>query len=90
MKEECKKNFERISEYLDGELNHNVCQHIEEHLKTCPECRSCVDALKKTVDLCKKSTREEIPRDMQNRLRSKLMECFGKREPSRESESSLT
>ena len=82
MKEACKKNFERISEYLDGELNQNVCQQIENHLKTCPECRSCVDALKKTVDLCKQSTREEIPQDMRNRLRNKLRECFGKEEPN--------
>ena len=92
MKEECKKNFERISEYLDGELSLNVCQQIEEHLKRCPECRACLDALKKTVDLCKKSAREEIPRDMRNRLRSKLRECFGKKDPAPggESESSFT
>ena len=84
MKEDCKKNFERISEYLDGELGHDACQQIEEHLKSCPECRACVDALKKTVDLCKKSARENIPQDMRKRLRSKLRECFGKKEPKQQ------
>ena len=77
MKEECKKNFERISEYLDGELGPDDCQQIEQHLKACPECRDCFDALKKTIDLCRKSAREEIPGDMRKRLRSKLRDCFG-------------
>ncbi|MCD6294064.1 MAG: zf-HC2 domain-containing protein [Deltaproteobacteria bacterium] len=77
MKEDCKKNFERISEYLDGELGPDDCQQIEQHLEECPECRDCFDALKKTIDLCKKNAQEEIPGDMQNRLKSKLRECFG-------------
>ena len=77
MKEECKKNFERISEYLDGELGPDDCQQIEQHLKECPECQDCFDALKKTIDLCRKSAREEIPEEMRKRLRSKLRDCLG-------------
>ena len=79
MKDDCKKNFERISEYLDRELGPEDCRRIEEHLMGCPECQDCFDALKKTIDLCRKSAREEIPGDMRNRLRSKLRECFGDR-----------
>lgn len=77
MKEDCKKYFESISEYLDGELGSDDCQQIEQHLKECPECQDCFDALKKTIDLCRKSTREEIPEDMRKRLRSKLRDCLG-------------
>ena len=77
MKEDCKKNFERISEYLDGELGPLDCQQIEQHLMECPECQDCFDALKKTIDLCRKSAREEIPGDMRERLRSKFRDCFG-------------
>ena len=33
MKEECKKDFERMSEYLDGELNDDICREIENHLR---------------------------------------------------------
>jgi len=77
MKENCKQNFEKISEYLDGELGRDVCLQIEQHLKECPDCQSCVEALKKTIDLCKKSAQEEIPQDMRERLRSKLRDCFG-------------
>jgi anti-sigma factor (TIGR02949 family) len=77
MKEDCKKIFERISEYLDGELGPDTCQEIEQHLMECPECMDCFDALKKSIALCRKSTREEIPQDMRERLRSKLKDCFG-------------
>ena len=76
MNENCKKNFEKISEYLDGELGPDACQQIEQHLMECPKCRDCFDALKKSIDLCRKSTREEIPKDMRERLRIKLRDCF--------------
>ena len=78
MKEDCRKNFEKISEYLDGELGHDECRQIERHLNDCPECRDCVDALKKTIALCRKSAREKIPEDMRKRIRSRLRDCFHK------------
>ena len=77
MTEDCKKNFERISEYLDGELAPDICRQIEQHLMECPECQDCFDALKKSIALCRKSTREEIPQDMRERLRKRLRDCFG-------------
>ena len=78
MKEDCQKNFEKISEYLDGELGHDECRQIEQHLNTCPACQDCFAALKKTIDLCRKSAPEKIPEDMRKRLRAKLRDCFGK------------
>jgi len=56
-------------------------RQLEQHLKQCPECRNCFDALKKTVTLCKKNNREEIPGEMQERLRMKLRDCFDRRLP---------
>lgn len=76
MNENCIKNFERISEYLDGELEADECRVIERHLKDCPECQDCVDTLKKTIALCKQSPQDEIPEEMRKRLRSKLRDCF--------------
>ena len=76
MKEECKKDFERISEYLDGELNHDICREIENHFRHCPECRECVDSLRKSIELCKKAAEEKITPDMRRRLRAALRDCF--------------
>ena len=76
MNEECKKDFERLSEYLDGELNADTCREIENHLHDCPECKECVDSLRKSNDLCKKAAEEKITPEMKGRLRSALHDCF--------------
>ena len=39
MREDCKKDFEKLSEYLDGELDDDACREIERHFRDCPECR---------------------------------------------------
>ena len=72
----CKRYFEKISEYLDGELDTAACLEIEVHLKECPECRRCVDSLKKTIDLCRETAQEKVPSEMRARLKSALQECF--------------
>ena len=76
MNEECKKDFERISEYLDGELNDDICREIENHFRQCPECRECVDSLRKSIELSKKAAEEEITPDMRDHLRAALRDCF--------------
>ena len=76
MKEHCKKDYERLSEYLDGELDDDLCREIEEHLRHCPECRKCLDSLGKSIDLCKKTAEEEITPEMKEHLRAALRNCF--------------
>lgn len=76
MHEGCKKHFERISEFLDGELEEPLCEEIQKHLETCPECRRCVESLKRTVDVLKRTPREAIPEDTKERLRESLRKCL--------------
>ena len=78
MKEDCKKHFEKISEYLDGELDDRICKEIEEHLQDCPECQDCLDSLKRSIQLCKEVRNEEMPADIRERLRSSLREYLKK------------
>ena len=76
MKNDCVKCFQRISEYLDGELEEKICLKIDKHLRECPECRDYVDSLRKTIQLCKGTTMEEIPGDIHDRIRSKIRELL--------------
>lgn len=76
MKEDCKKHFKRISEYLDGELDERACKEIEANLEKCPECLECLHSLKKSIQLCKEAGEEEMPADIKDRLRSNLRDCF--------------
>jgi len=78
MREDCKKDFERLSEYLDGELDDDVCREIERHFRHCPECRECVATMKKTIQLCKAVANEKIPSDARERLMSMLRQCFSR------------
>ncbi len=72
----CKNYFEKLSEYLDGELDRRTCHEIEAHLKTCPECRHCADSLKKTIQLCRETSKEKVPSEMRARLKTALQECL--------------
>jgi RNA polymerase sigma-70 factor (ECF subfamily) len=59
MEHNCRKYFERISEFIDGELDDSLCRTIQAHLGNCPECRSCIESLKKTIALCKNTPKED-------------------------------
>jgi len=77
MREDCRRDYERLSEYLDGELDPDTCREMERHFCECPECRKCVESMKKTIQLCKEAATEEVPVEARKRLRSMLQACFG-------------
>lgn len=77
MMQDCKAYFQRISEYLDGELDDDICNRIDTHLSQCPECRECLDSLRRTIELCKRAAGETIPADAGRRLRAKIKEFLG-------------
>jgi anti-sigma factor RsiW len=41
--------FERLSEYLDGELTPADCAHIEEHIRDCPPCVAFLESLRSCI-----------------------------------------
>ena len=62
-----------MSEYIDGELDGQLCAELEAHMDSCPDCKIVVDTLKKTVQLVQNSGREtELPQDVRQRLFSRL------------------
>ena len=76
MKKDCKKHFKQISEYLDGEMDIDIAKKIEAHLLECPQCRDCVDSLKRTIRLCKEASKETMPEEIRTRLHSTLKQCI--------------
>ena len=42
----CLAVFARLSEYVDGELSDEECQHLEEHMADCPPCVEFLRSLK--------------------------------------------
>ena len=65
----CLEMFEKLSEYIDGELDHATCEEIEKHANNCVACLSCMETLKKTVALCKNAQEQPVPREFSRKLK---------------------
>ncbi len=65
----CHKLLGSLSEYVDGELDDELCAMLEQHLEDCENCRIVVDSLRKTVYLYRTTSEEEtLPEDIRVRL----------------------
>ena len=67
---ECLRMFEKLSEYIDSELDELTCNDIEKHMKTCIQCKICLETLKRTVALCKNTEDEAVPNLFSRRLKA--------------------
>lgn len=66
---ECRKIFERLSEFLDGELPPDLCSTIDGHMDDCPPCQQFLDALRKTVKLIERVDAPVLPEEIRHRVR---------------------
>ena len=66
---DCKKLWESLSDYIDGEVSEELCQKIEQHMAGCEDCRVVVDTTNKTICLCHCDEDDtELPADVRERL----------------------
>ena len=71
--EECRQLLDSLSDYIDGDLQQELCDEIELHMKDCDNCRIVVDTLNKTVSLYQSSSEPTIvPEDVRQRLFHRL------------------
>jgi anti-sigma factor RsiW len=68
----CRELFERLSEYVDGELPDEICRHIREHMEGCDPCVAFANTLKKTADLCHRLPAQPLPPDVAENLHAFL------------------
>jgi predicted anti-sigma-YlaC factor YlaD len=67
--EECRQLLNSLSDYVDGDLQQELCDEIELHMKDCENCRIVVDTLSKTVSLYRTSADPAtVPDDVRERL----------------------
>ncbi len=64
----CKDMLGALSEYIDGEVDENLCAEIERHLAQCGNCRVMVDTLRQTIVLYRTYGHEDLPPDAKERL----------------------
>ena len=70
----CSEIFARLSEYLDGELDPELCSGLEGHMDDCPPCQAFLESLRRTVELTRRLPGRELPED----LRRDLLETYRK------------
>lgn len=71
--EECRHLLDSLSDYVDGDLQQDLCDEIELHMKDCENCRIVVDTLSKTVSLYQTSSEPaEVPDEVRQRLYHRL------------------
>ncbi len=70
---QCHQILGSLSDYIDGELQAELCSIIEQHLQECDNCRIVVDTLHKTVELYRQTNGPaELPGSVRERLFLKL------------------
>lgn len=73
----CKQIFEKLSDYLDREVDPKICRDIEEHIKDCKPCVKFINTLSKTMELFRgvgRAKSEDIPKPVSTKLMSFLRE----------------
>jgi proteasome lid subunit RPN8/RPN11 len=61
--------FEKLSEYIDNELDAATCKDVERHAKDCIPCQVCLGTLKRTIEMCKNTEPEPVPEMVSERLK---------------------
>ncbi len=64
----CREIKDKLSAYLDGELESALCAEIEQHLQGCDNCRVVVDTLNKTITLYRNYGQASVPPEAHERL----------------------
>ena len=74
----CRELFERLSEYVDGELSQELCGEIRKHMDGCDPCVHFARTLKTTAELCGRLPSQPIPAEVAADLRAFLSEHMPK------------
>lgn len=65
----CREILEKLSEYIDEEIDPAVCDEIEAHMAGCSPCIAFLNTLKKTVKLYNTAGEEvKVPEEASQKL----------------------
>ncbi len=79
MAKKCSDFIGNLNDFMDGELEPELCEEISKHLSHCDNCRIMVDTLKMTVKLCRDGKEEELPPSLENKLNTLLKDRWIKK-----------
>jgi anti-sigma factor RsiW len=68
----CEQLTAFIADYLAGGLDPETALAFEEHLYGCSDCTAFLNTYRRTIDVVRSLRSEDIPHDMQDRVRQCL------------------
>jgi anti-sigma factor RsiW len=68
----CKDIIDLLSDYLEGDLPHDLLGDFEAHMALCSPCVVFLNSLKQTRSLVRGLQVEEVPPEVQQQLRTFL------------------
>lgn len=70
---DCEDVLRYLNDYIDDELDGELCARFEAHIEDCKDCKIVLNTLKKTLQLFHSSGHEtKLPKDVQKRLYERL------------------
>lgn len=67
------KLMDCLSDYLDGELDPEICSQIESHMEGCECCREFVVSLKASLEAVHRLEKAEVPEETCRSLLEKVL-----------------
>ncbi len=64
----CRELAAHLSEFLDQELDPELCAQIQAHLEACGRCRVVVNTLRKTIQIYQQIEVQPLPEALRERL----------------------
>ncbi len=74
----CREIGQLLYDYVEGLLEPSLKGKLDQHLSDCPGCTSFINTYKETTKLSKALKCEEIPPELQRKLRSFIKENLKK------------
>jgi len=71
----CEEIFAALSEYLDEDVDDELCARIEQHMEGCGPCRDFLESLRRTVAWLSEQPAPELP----PRMRERICEAYRRR-----------
>ena len=68
-KEICQQVTDLILDYLTGELHPDTAAEFKKHLRICPDCVAFLNTYNKTIQMTQSLRYEDIPAEMEKRVR---------------------
>ncbi len=80
---DCETLLAYLSDYIDRQLDEELSEAAQEHLRTCSNCRVVLDSTEQMILLYRAQGKETIPAERRHQLFSQIQTAFDKREQNK-------